>query len=110
MNKKSGELVSHDVLTCLLCRDVTGNIQLTDGDDDHVTSTNNNACRTTTTPATPSSSSSSSRHLVSQPSQARSSLKEAETDDSWNDQGVIQEWEADLAETIVKQTSQTALG
>ena len=113
MNKKSGELVSHDVLTCLLCRDATGNIQLTDDGDD-ITRTNDCADRTMTErpspPATTTSSSGSNRNLASQPSHARSSLREAETDDSWNDQGVIQEWEADIAETIVKQTSQTALG
>lgn len=28
MNKRSGDLVSHDVLTCYLCRSATGNVQL----------------------------------------------------------------------------------
>jgi hypothetical protein len=31
LQQKSGDLVSHDVLTCLLCRDATGCIQFTDG-------------------------------------------------------------------------------
>ena len=30
MNKKSGDLVSHDLLTCYLCRNATGCIQMQD--------------------------------------------------------------------------------
>jgi hypothetical protein len=85
LNKKNGELVSHDVLTCLLCRDVTGNIQLTDrGDgDDGVTPI---AYR-------PSHGTQDGQVVhVSQTFRSRSTLKEEETSDSWNDLGV-QEWE-----------------
>jgi hypothetical protein len=75
MNQKSGDLVSHDVLSCYLCRNVTGSTQAVD-----------------IQPAR-------SYDNVQPPPYSR---KETESDESLDDEGTL---EIEIAQTILKEHS-----